>query len=369
MGKPYTVQRGDNLTAIARRFGLSNWQDLYNSPDNAAFRAKRSNPNLIFPGDIIVIPDNLTPQVQSGANRQSSGNSMLYDIVVGSVSWIADIPSPVDFSPQALYLEPDWVPKTYMGLSATANPTPSDIIPDFKVFQATKQFRALLYCHFTADIDLATNVIKSFTVVDAVHDGGWTPPFDRSKFPLTRLKPDKNMSDPNFYQGEASPLSLINTQARHKNSVLTGIGVGEVVLVNGLIKFRAGKHTDDIGVKDVGCPFHVPWVWSEFLLTYKDSKFTLTGNGSIFPSHAWYFKGKCVNTQEQVTDKVFPKSGLLTINKFALNLYPVLSAGAIAAGPQTLLSDESAETGPVNTQSKTAPGAKTPMTYTWLGPH
>src|SRR4051794_701756 len=57
MGRPYSVQRGDSLTAIARRFGLKSWQDLYNSPDNTAFRAKRPNPNLIFPGDVIVIPE------------------------------------------------------------------------------------------------------------------------------------------------------------------------------------------------------------------------------------------------------------------------------------------------------------------------
>jgi hypothetical protein len=290
---------------------------------------------------------------------------VLYDIEVGSVSWIAGIPSPVGFSAQALYLDPDWIPKTYMGLAATANPTPASAISDFKTFQATKQFRAMLYCRFKADIDATTNVTNSFTVVDAVHDGGWTPPFDRSKFPLTHLKPDKHMSDPNFYQGEASPLSLVNTQARHKNSVLTSVGVGEVVLVNGLVKFRAGKHTDDIGVKDVGCPFHVPWVWCEFLLTYRSGNFTFTGKGSIFPSHAWYFNASCVYTQTEVTDPVFPKSGPLTINKFGLKLYPVLSVGATVAGAQTPLSGESAKTGPVDTHSNTAPGAKTPMTYTF----
>jgi hypothetical protein len=63
VGKPYTVQRGDTLMAIARRFGLNSWQDLYNSPDNAAFRARRPNPNLIFPGDIVVVPDGLLPSV------------------------------------------------------------------------------------------------------------------------------------------------------------------------------------------------------------------------------------------------------------------------------------------------------------------
>jgi len=61
MSKPYTVVRGDNLTAIARRFGLKTWQELYNNPENAAFRAKRPNPNLIFPGDLLMVPDGAAP--------------------------------------------------------------------------------------------------------------------------------------------------------------------------------------------------------------------------------------------------------------------------------------------------------------------
>jgi hypothetical protein len=32
------------------------WQDLYNHPFNAAFRLKRPNPNLIYPGDVVMIP-------------------------------------------------------------------------------------------------------------------------------------------------------------------------------------------------------------------------------------------------------------------------------------------------------------------------
>ncbi len=56
MAVPYTVRPGDNLTSIALRFGLKAWQDLYYSSDNAAFRAKRPNPNLVFAGDVIMVP-------------------------------------------------------------------------------------------------------------------------------------------------------------------------------------------------------------------------------------------------------------------------------------------------------------------------
>jgi hypothetical protein len=54
---PFTVRSGDNLSAIARRFGLKSFRDIYDHPDNAAFRIKRPNPNLIFPGDVVMIPD------------------------------------------------------------------------------------------------------------------------------------------------------------------------------------------------------------------------------------------------------------------------------------------------------------------------
>lgn len=52
----YVVKPGDTLSAIAKAHGLSSWQALYNDPANAVFRTKRPNPNLIFPGDQIVVP-------------------------------------------------------------------------------------------------------------------------------------------------------------------------------------------------------------------------------------------------------------------------------------------------------------------------
>src|SRR4051812_7675574 len=54
---PYTIQPGDTLTKIATRHGFSSWREIYNHPDNIAFRAKRPNPDRIFPGDIINIPN------------------------------------------------------------------------------------------------------------------------------------------------------------------------------------------------------------------------------------------------------------------------------------------------------------------------
>jgi len=52
----YIVKTGDSLSKIAQRYGLKSWQEIYNHPSNAAFRARRPNPNLIHPGDKLTIP-------------------------------------------------------------------------------------------------------------------------------------------------------------------------------------------------------------------------------------------------------------------------------------------------------------------------
>lgn len=51
----YTVVYGDCLSTIARRHGLT-WPVLWNHPNNADFRAKRKDPNIIYPGDVVFIP-------------------------------------------------------------------------------------------------------------------------------------------------------------------------------------------------------------------------------------------------------------------------------------------------------------------------
>jgi hypothetical protein len=64
---PYTVKAGDNLTALARRFGLPSWKAIYNDPANKDFRAQRPDPNLIQPGDLVMIPGAGPPPPSAGA--------------------------------------------------------------------------------------------------------------------------------------------------------------------------------------------------------------------------------------------------------------------------------------------------------------
>ncbi len=62
MSTPYTVQSGDWLQKIAEEHGFESWRDLYYHEDNADFRRQRPDPNKIYPGDIVMIPDRAEPE-------------------------------------------------------------------------------------------------------------------------------------------------------------------------------------------------------------------------------------------------------------------------------------------------------------------
>jgi N-acetylmuramoyl-L-alanine amidase len=57
MSTDYTVRQGDYLSKIAKDFGFTDYRTIWNHPDNAELKAKRKNPNVLYPGDKLVIPD------------------------------------------------------------------------------------------------------------------------------------------------------------------------------------------------------------------------------------------------------------------------------------------------------------------------
>lgn len=56
MAELYVVKQGECLARIARRYGFRSHLALYDHPDNAALRAQRPDPNVLYPGDVVVIP-------------------------------------------------------------------------------------------------------------------------------------------------------------------------------------------------------------------------------------------------------------------------------------------------------------------------
>jgi N-acetylmuramoyl-L-alanine amidase len=60
----HIVKQGECLSSIAKKYGFADWRTIYNHPENAGFRKKRPNPNLIYPQDEIYIPGK-TPKYDS----------------------------------------------------------------------------------------------------------------------------------------------------------------------------------------------------------------------------------------------------------------------------------------------------------------
>jgi len=59
----HIVKKGENLDRIARSYGLKSFKTIYADPVNAKFRKTRPKPDLIQPGDKIIIPNYaLTPE-------------------------------------------------------------------------------------------------------------------------------------------------------------------------------------------------------------------------------------------------------------------------------------------------------------------
>jgi hypothetical protein len=56
MGK-HVVQQGECLSSIAADYGFSDWHAIYDHAANADLRAVRPDPNVLYPGDQLFIPD------------------------------------------------------------------------------------------------------------------------------------------------------------------------------------------------------------------------------------------------------------------------------------------------------------------------
>lgn len=306
---------------------------------------------------------------------------MQLEFKIGSISWIKLDPNPVTFAISGVILEPDWVPKTYIGLAATANDDPSTSIADFNTFRSAQQFRAMAYCHVGVAVDDKTQAVTKVVPIANFTDPGYTPPFSLKKFPSAGIgsvfdgwQALKSTWSFSYHAGELSAVSSVVTGGRHPNSTIIGVPTTEIVLANMMVKFRAGAITDSLGVGSIGCPYHVPWVWCETVATYAGGMVKLYGRGSIFPTHAWYVDGRQMMTQARVGDSFFPKVPLpgatagaygpfsgRALNPFkisvpSLALFPVLSKGAPAVGPQTALSAEAGLTGSVESHANTVVG-------------
>ena len=53
----HIVEQGEHLAQIARKYGFTTITTIWNAPENAKLKAERQNPNVLFPGDKLTIPE------------------------------------------------------------------------------------------------------------------------------------------------------------------------------------------------------------------------------------------------------------------------------------------------------------------------
>jgi N-acetylmuramoyl-L-alanine amidase len=57
----HEVQQGDCLSSIAAQYGLS-WEKIWNDGQNADLKTRRVDPNVLFPGDVVMVPDQVVKE-------------------------------------------------------------------------------------------------------------------------------------------------------------------------------------------------------------------------------------------------------------------------------------------------------------------
>ncbi len=68
----HVVEPGEHLSGIAARFGFRSTAPILGHPDNAELKKKRLNPNVLRPGDIVVIPDLAAKTENAATGRVNS---------------------------------------------------------------------------------------------------------------------------------------------------------------------------------------------------------------------------------------------------------------------------------------------------------
>ncbi len=57
MATYHTVKQGDCLSSIAKQYGFTDYRTIYDDGNNAQLKQERPDPNLLFPGDRVYIPN------------------------------------------------------------------------------------------------------------------------------------------------------------------------------------------------------------------------------------------------------------------------------------------------------------------------
>jgi hypothetical protein len=60
MAITHVVEQGEHASNLAERYGFRSFKTIWNDPANAGLRRERKSPEILYPGDVITIPDRTT---------------------------------------------------------------------------------------------------------------------------------------------------------------------------------------------------------------------------------------------------------------------------------------------------------------------
>jgi hypothetical protein len=70
MSTIHKVVQGEHISGIARQYGYTDYQTIWNHPDNADLKTQRQNPNVLYPGDSVSIPDKAPKQLPKPTDQR-----------------------------------------------------------------------------------------------------------------------------------------------------------------------------------------------------------------------------------------------------------------------------------------------------------
>jgi len=70
MSTNHTVRDGEYLASIAASYGFADYITIWTHSQNASLKAQRKNPNTLFPGDVVFIPDRETMECSAVTEKR-----------------------------------------------------------------------------------------------------------------------------------------------------------------------------------------------------------------------------------------------------------------------------------------------------------
>ncbi|MAY75771.1 MAG: hypothetical protein CMJ31_13855 [Phycisphaerae bacterium] len=104
----HVVIAGECLATIAERYNFPKWRTIYDAPENEELRKKRPNPNVIYPGDEVVIPE-------KREKRESRADGQRHRFKIPIPKWelrlrvLDEVGDPVVEAPFRLFIDGDMV--------------------------------------------------------------------------------------------------------------------------------------------------------------------------------------------------------------------------------------------------------------------